>query len=178
MDLLVSGGVDGCLNSIFKQRRQLSEISWNKWLSDNFNGTYIVCNCFLFFYFSLSFFCKCCLFFLIFIFSYFFFDFVFVDNGEAHGGEQWLSNGNVPPKRQFHIGYGHETCRSTVMFELAMHNALFNETVLLNNTKRPKSSESKFLVYINSNCVHFRENAFATLAVSFPNNTLYYWKIR
>lgn len=162
MDLLISGGVDGCLNQIFKkeQRRHFSEFRWNKWLGDNFDGTYIVC--------------KYLLLILINLLVNFLFE-SSIDNGEANGGEQWLSEENFPNKRHFHVGYGRETCKSTVMTYLAMHNAWTNETVLLRNRKRTKlSSKENFLIYINSKCIPFRENAFANLALSFHNKTLHY----
>ena len=39
---------------------------------------------------------------------------------------------------------------------------------------KPRSKQERFLIYVNRNCVNFREEAFDSIAVEFPDKTLEY----
>lgn len=138
-DLLITGGVGGCINS---QGDLMTESEWHDWLAKNYKGKYITYN------------------------------------GEAHGGEPWILGKAYP--RQFHVGYGRDRCQSTMMYYFViflnydMEKKDFDLNVIMDRKKKPRSTQEHFLIYTNSHCVGFREDAFLALSQSFNNSILYH----
>lgn len=95
-----------------------------------------------------------------------------LDNGEANGGEMWLSN--MSKNNHFHVGYGRDSCRSISLPYLAMHLSIFNISSSIHKMRKPKSKRKNFLIYLHSNCVPFRENAFLEIAKYFKNVTIHF----
>lgn len=96
-----------------------------------------------------------------------------IDNGEPHGGTQWLRNSSGP--RQYHIGHGRKSSeRSVVMFYMSMHYTIFTPLQNVSLLKRKKSKRKHFLIYINKRCQDYRENAFVEIAKKFNDTEIFY----
>lgn len=95
-----------------------------------------------------------------------------LDNGEPNGGEMWLSNSSR--KNHFHIGYGRDSCSSISVPYLSMYLFNFNISSTIYEMHRSKTTRKKFLIYLHSNCVPHREDAFLAIAKSIENATVYF----
>lgn len=82
---------------------------------------------------------------------------------------------NSSGTRQFHIGYGRKSEKSIVMFYMSMffnHNIHHITNVSVFEKRTSKRSYS--LIYINSNCVEYRESAFLEIAKKLNNTDIFY----
>jgi len=96
-------------------------------------------------------------------------------NGEPFT-DGWSNSSVLPFKNQYHIGFLKNGCQSLrVNFLTQQYGPLEKIWGFLRpEATKQISNKEKFLIYVNRNCVDFREEAFDSIAAEFPNNTLEY----
>jgi len=86
-------------------------------------------------------------------------------NGEPIGGSLWEA-GNSPPDRGYHIGYVPDSIQSVRVLYLVQRFSQLphNWENIFNHHRKPMNTQEEFLIYTNSHCVPFREEAVVALA--------------
>lgn len=97
-------------------------------------------------------------------------------NGEYFVQSGWSNSSVLPFKNQYHIGFVKDGCQSVRLHFLTQK---YGASPHLWDSFRPEaakptSKQERFVIYINRNCVDFREEAFDSIAMEFPNKTLEY----
>ena len=97
-------------------------------------------------------------------------------NGEYFAKSGWSNSSVLPFKNQYHIGFVKDGCQSVRLHFLTQK---YGASPHLWDSFRPEaakptSKQERFVIYINRNCVDFREEAFDSIAMEFPNKTLEY----
>ena len=102
-------------------------------------------------------------------------------NGESvHARkDKWtnLTDLSKIPRKQYQLGFVHNGCQSRYFPYIVQHLGLLDLSywkMLMRPELKPKSKKERFLIYVNSHSVPFRENAFDEIALRFPNSTLEY----